>query len=374
MGGSVFGGFMQGLQQGSSFVKDWQQKDAREAREQRESDQLATIRDLGIAKAQKQSTLDDKDIQLRGLKLDHDITQAGFDKDMQGFEQNTRRLLAENKQREAQIASGQLTEQQANQPDELTVQREDLQNKVLNAVQRQTANIYGIAKMGNTDMALDMVNRSPLVAPGEKFKSMKFEDVDVTDQKTGKAGKQRVLTLMPDKEGAPPRQIPVSMLDQLEQKFGATYQKVGNSLVRVNRDGSVVPLYEQDAYGVNTETGGLFNKRTGAPPPAAAGVAGAVGGPTKADGRLDDRVKMAIDKVILPKYGGKFEGGMFFPDEANKDVALRATALAGQLVRNGMAPEQAGAQAVQQAEREKALAANGGAQAGGYNGPTPWKR
>src|SRR6185369_5325546 len=113
--GSVFGGFMQGLQQGSSFVKDWQQKDAREAREQRESDQLATIRDLGIAKAQKQSTLDDKDIQLRGLKLDHDITQAGFDKDMQGFEQNTRRLLAENKQREAQIASGQLTEQQANQ-------------------------------------------------------------------------------------------------------------------------------------------------------------------------------------------------------------------------------------------------------------------
>jgi hypothetical protein len=86
---------------------------------------------------------------------------------------------------------------------------------------------------------------------------------------------------------------------------------------------------------------------------------------------------MAIDKVIMPRFGGRFEGGLFFPEEANKDVATRATAIAGQLIRGGMDPEAAGVKAVEQAEREKELEAAGGAKpgAGGKPSfPTPWKR
>lgn len=62
-------------------------------------------------------------------------------------------------------------------------------------------------------------------------------------------------------------------------------------------------------------------------------------------------------KVLASRYGGKFEGGMWFPDEANKDVALRAN----QLLEEKLAqpqyqgkPMDAAAAAAQQAEREKA--------------------
>lgn len=151
-------------------------------------------------------------------------------------------------------------------------------------------------------------------------------------------------------------------------------QKVGDkAIVRVNADGTATPLYEADQYG-NTPDGDIYSKRTGEKKtPAADGVnpppAPKLGSHEAA--RIDARVKMSIDKVILPKYGGRFEGGMFFPDEANKDVALRATELAGQLVRQGVDPEAAGAQAVAQAEREKALKPKPG---GKYEGPTPWKK
>lgn len=153
----------------------------------------------------------------------------------------------------------------------------------------------------------------------------------------------------------------------------ARFKKVGDNLLRVNQDGTATPIYEANQYGA-TPDGDIYSKRTGdKKPEAASGVNGGTPKPgPRAQARVDDRVKMAIDKVILPKYGGRFEGGMFFPDEANKDVALRATELAGNLVRQGVDPEAAGSQAIAQAEREKLLKPKPGADP--YKGQTPWKK
>ena len=59
-------------------------------------------------------------------------------------------------------------------------------------------------------------------------------------------------------------------------------------------------------------------------------------------------------KVLVSRYGGKLEGGMWFPDEANRDVALRASVLLEQNLQRGLPAMEAASQAAQMAEREKA--------------------
>jgi hypothetical protein len=67
--------------------------------------------------------------------------------------------------------------------------------------------------------------------------------------------------------------------------------------------------------------------------------------------------KDGVLHVLQPRYGGKFEGGMWFPDEKNQDVALRAFQIYEQLSSgaNALAPMEAATQAAQKAEREQAL-------------------
>jgi DNA-directed RNA polymerase subunit K/omega len=79
-----------------------------------------------------------------------------------------------------------------------------------------------------------------------------------------------------------------------------------------------------------------------------------VDGKLKGAGGTGLKAKDAIVHVLQPRYGGKLEGGMWFPDEANKDVALRANQLLEQFSSNGVPPMEAAVQAVEKAEREKA--------------------
>ena len=321
---------------------------------------------MKLERMKKEGPVLDKEIQVRGAKADFDLAEQNFSKEMQAFEQQTRKLLAQTQQQQAVAGQQRL-------PDELKVAREDLNSKVLESVKRQTANIWGVAKLGNTDMALEMYNGSMLVEPGQKAKALRFEEVDVPGV-DGKPGtKAKVMVIEPDTKGGKPRKIPVNALEQLYQQYGAKYEKVGNDIVRIGRDGSTTPVYQADKFAHTTD-GDIYSTRTGNP--AAGGInPGAGGTPPPGSGRakkIDDRVKMAIDKVIMPKFGGRFEGGLFFPDEANKNVALRATELAGQYVRGGMDPEAAGAKAVKEAEREQALKPRNPGD--GYNGPKPWKK
>lgn len=79
-----------------------------------------------------------------------------------------------------------------------------------------------------------------------------------------------------------------------------------------------------------------------------------VEGKIKGAGGTGLKAKDAIVHVLQPRYGGKLEGGMWFPDDANKDVALRANQLLEQFASSGVQPMEAAVKAVEQAEREKA--------------------
>lgn len=371
---SPFGGFVQGFAGGYGLQRQFTREDAREKREAAKEERSAeahkqamTLGTLGIKKAEAELPVIEKELQVRGAKADFDLVEQGFQQEMQGFEQKTRRLLAQNKQRAASIEGGALAAQQRNQPDELAVAREELNNNVLNGMRRQTANLWSVLKLGNKTAALEMYNGSNLVAPGEKAKDFRIEG----------EGDKRVLVVIPEGKGKE-RRLPVKALDALENQFGAKYEKVDNNIVRIGRDGSITPIYQGGTEVGETEAGGLYYKKgpqAGQRIPAAGGI-GTPDTPapgSKAAGRIDDRVKMAIDKVIMPRYGGRFEGGLFFPDEANKDVATRATQLAGEMIRQGTDPEVAGVKAIEQAERERAI--RDPKQGGGpYKGPTPWRR
>lgn len=85
----------------------------------------------------------------------------------------------------------------------------------------------------------------------------------------------------------------------------------------------------------------------------AAETRAAVAGKDK--GRLTQ--KDGIIHVLQPRYGGRLDGGVWFPDEGNRDVALRAMQIYEQLTSDhkGLSPIAAATQAAQQAEREHAM-------------------
>ena len=282
-----------------------------------------------------------------------------------------------------QVAQGTADQAKALLPGQTRIAEEGQNVQLQGLKEQQIANLWSLLKTGDTKGTLDMLNNSKIIFPGRQFSNIQRGTVPVRGNdgkplvQDGKPVTEDVLQFVPA-DGGRPEFAPVRALEALSQKHGTKFEKVGNNLVKIDRTGTVTPAYEPDQFAANPETGGVFNKRTGLPP-AANGVPGAGGGkPSRKEvAHTDDRVKMAIDKVILPKFGGRFEGGMFFPDEKNKDVALRAQVLTESLIRqNGMDPVAAANQAIAQAEREKAVTDTGGSPGGGtpgYSGPTPWK-
>lgn len=363
MSKAALGGLAEGLARGAMIGHKMDVETKRERRAEEEHGQVKRIRELGISRMEKEQPVLEKELQVRGAKADFDLTEQGFLTELQAFEQETRRILSQNERGAAKVQAGEIGAQVQNQPDELAVRREDLNNRVLDSMRRQTANVWSMYKLGDEDSALEMLNRSSLILPGQKAQGIRIEETP--------GSKAQVLTV--DIQGRKqPLRVPVRDLDALEQQFGARYEKSGNSIVRIGRDGKVTPVYEATEVDHNQETGGLYFKKgpkAGEQIGPAGGVPGAPGGRRQIE-HLDGRVKMGIDKVLMPKFGGKFEGGMWFPDEANKDVAVRATQILGEKVRSGMDPEKAGAEAILQAEREAVLRPKPGAPR--YDGPRPW--
>lgn len=385
MGGFNFGAFAGGVANGVQAGTEMELARNRDKRAQEESELNKTIKKIGIGRMEKEEPILDKELQARGLKADYNMNEQNFASTMQDYEQNTRRLLAQGKRSEAQtaITAAQTagvaaTDAAQRQPDELAMSHDQLRGQIADSIQRQTANVWNALKLGNNDLAVQMFNDSKLVSPGQKVKSFKLESVDGPPGADGQPTKVQYVTGVPEGDGQPIR-MPVSALERMSQTYGAKYEKVGNNLVRIDSQGKVTPIYETDQMMAVPEGGSVVSKRTGQPP-AAGGINGESAGTSrKATAATDDRVKMAIDKVILPKFGGRFEGGMFFPDKDNKDIALRSAVLTEQYIRQDkMDPVAAANKAIGAAEREKALAGTGGKPGGGsggpaYTGPTPWK-
>jgi hypothetical protein len=375
---SGMGGFLSGLAGGiltgqqMSIAKKREERldkadkraDAAESRAQ-ETHQLDTeIKQIGVRKARREEPLHEREITLRGLKLDYETAEQQFSNTMQEFEQGTRRLLAQGQRGQAQAGVDM-------QGDQIALAREQLNASIADTVQRQTANVWGVLQSGNTDVALDMFNKSKLLLPGQKAKGFALEDVDVPGADGKSAGKAKVLTI--NLEGGGKKQIPVAALDALRQKYGAQYKVVGKDLVRIGADGQATPIHSSDEYAVVPEGGSMASRRTGKPA-AASGTAGAPGtgrppGSDKATGRVDDRVKQGT--AIVNRYFGVSEfTGL---DPKNQAKYAKINDLMGAKVRGGMHPEAAAKAAIDEVSRAEASAAPG-APGAPYNGPTPWRR
>jgi hypothetical protein len=345
----------------------------------------AKARDLGIAKMDAEQKLLPEETRLKQLRQEVDGIELEFKK-------THLPKLQQAESTETDVRLGEAQTKKALQPGAKKLAAGTQQTQILDLAERQTANLWNMVKLGDVQGATSLLSNSELLFPGRKFKGMQRGAVPVQgpDGKPmvgadGQPVREGVLMLDPE-DGKDPIFIPEKSLDALVAKHNTKLEKVGNSLVRVGPGGKVEGAYEPSEAGANPETGDVyFTKGPKAGQIATGGINGdggaprppGAGGGRKATAAIDDRVKMAIDKVILPKFGGRFEGGMFFPDEANKDVAVRATQLAGEYVRGGMDPEAAGARAVKEAEREEAVKKAGGKEPGkpgGYGGPTPWKK
>lgn len=350
------------------------------------SQQQATeARDVELARQRKrdESGLTDRELQLEGLNKDLEITEAGFKKSIQAETQG--------------------------------VVSADLHNQTIEAKLRQTANIWRAFQSGHKDLALEWASKSSLVSPGQNFSDMRLDD---SNQK-GPDGKPiKMLTLVPKEEGKQPVQVPVPVLDRLEQQFGAQYKVVDKSLVRIDRTGKVTPLYEPDQFVPNQDSPtGTSSRRTGEPGPtrgvrpsqprvpiAATGTGlappGTVqlqpGTPQAAMGvqplaaqtpdqidpnappptrrqetHADTRVNHAT--AVVNKYFGISEFTGLEPKNQPKYISI--VNRAGQLVRNGAPPETAANTAIAESVRAEKLQQGGvSGNPGTYTGPAPWRQ
>jgi hypothetical protein len=226
---------------GYSFIEIAQGKPERDAQEQQAridaSRQDIQERDIQLGRMRKEDTsgLQDKDIQRRGLDLDIQNSNLAFEK-----------ALTEQKQ-------GIVTA--------------DLVQHGLDSQARATAGVWQAFKNGNKPGALKALNKAHFIHPGEEFSDMSLQD-SAEKGPDGKPIQQLVLT--PKGEGKAPVMYPVPALDQIAQKYGARYEKLGDgTLIRIGFDGKAEQLFQVPKYKENTETGIPFEEHTGQDRPAA---------------------------------------------------------------------------------------------------------
>jgi len=331
-------------------------------RAQESHDLLMKVRQLGLSQAQREDPVLEKELQVRGLKADYDLTEQDFVKSMQGFEQGTRKLLSQGTRTQTEAAVER-------QPDELGVARTELNTRVADALQHQTATVWNMFKL-NKEQGLKMFNRSKLVDPGAEGTDARIDTID-SDEPSGGKLKTPVLSVL-GKDGKVIKQYPVAQLEALSQRYGAQYKVVDKNLVRIGADGKVTPLYESDQFMSVPEGATTASRRTGLPP--AAGGINTPARPPGSDrdtGRIDQRVKQGAD--VVNRYMGisDFTG----LDTKNQPKYSKIIGLMGQKVRSGMNPELAATSAIEEINHAEAALAAGGRAGGGaaYTGPAPWR-
>lgn len=239
---------------------------------------------------------------------------------------------------------------------------EEINSKTAEMRERQTARMWRMVKTGDLDGAKDLLQNSKLLnTRGGTVTGVTRGKAEVTT-KDGQKARENVLRI--ELEGRPSLMIPEHALDALDTKYGSSLMESGGDIVRVGSDGKVTPVYTKPKFGVNSETGAVYDERTGASGPAA-GVNGN-GNSRKAVKDLDDRVKQST--AVINKYFGVSEFTGLDPKNQPKyiDIVNRASAK----IRNGQDPEPAAEEAIKEVERAAAVDEVGGGK--GYKGPRPW--
>lgn len=272
------------------------------------------------------------------------ITQAGLlQRDTQDYDRQQRADQLDVAQKAIQMQEAEFAKSQLPQAQELS--KADMQEKMQTAKEKQAANIWNLYRMSDRQGALDALNKSNILAPGKQFTKIEAGKVPSPD---GSGNTLNVIALHPADGGAPVM-LSTNALETLAQKYGTTYEKVGNNLLKRDRFGNVTPVYEQEQYTANPETGAIYSKRTGKPPEGAPAAAVGIGAPgTKAGNRMDEHVQRGL-AVVKSAYGADSLSGIQ-PD--TMPTYLMASRLTEQYIRkNGMDPAQAAAKAQKDAEQ-----------------------
>src|SRR5258708_9763669 len=365
----------------------------------------------GMSIALEKAPLDREEQAARISQMQQGIEQKDIDLSRQRREESSG-LTEKESTRKGLVADYENTEQgykNAIQEETQGVMTNQLHDMTVDSKLRQSANIWRAYQTGHKDLALKWLSDSALVSPGQKFSDMRIEDSD----EKGPDGKPvRVLTMVPKGEGEKPIQVPVSILDNLEKQFGATYKVVAKSLVRIGHNSTATPGYEPDQFAPTVETGVPFSKRTGQPA-AAMGVRPQLAPSPRAPAAIMGTGMMApVSKLILPGdtpqqppagaeqalqqdpnappltrrqethvdtrvthatalvnhyFGINTFTGL---DPTNQPKYVKVVARAGQLVRGGTSPGAAAQTAIGEVERAEKLDRGGT----GYPGPRPHTR
>lgn len=170
--------------------------------------------------------------------------------------------------------------------------------------------------------------------------------ITVIDEKTGKPLREDTIAGTPEAEQAYIARVmsavdPKLYLQSLQ--FGETMsnnKKTRDEAERHNKASEGIAAKNADARVTAAEAKALA---------AEAAAAAKANKPAAGDLKPKDGLS-----TIQQHFGGRFEGGTYFPDEANKSVALRAQELLEEKLADGGTPMASAKRAIEQAEREKA--------------------
>ncbi len=278
------------------------------------------------------------------MDLGNIITQGGLlQRETQDYDRQQRADQIDVAQKAIQMQEAEFAKSQLPQAQELS--KADTQEKLQTAKEKQAANVWNLYRMGDRQGALEALNKSNILAPGKQFIKIEAGKVPAPD---GSGDTLNVVALHPADGGAPVM-LSTQSLEALAQKHGTTFEKVGNNLLKRDRFGNVTPVYEQDQYAANPETGAVYSKRTGKPPEGVPAAAAGIGAPgTKSGARMDEHVQRGIS-VLKAAYGADSMSGIQ-PDAM--PTFLMASRLTEQYIRkDGMDPAKAAAKAQKNAEQ-----------------------
>lgn len=367
---------------GVQAAQDYDEQQAGRAHLQRARQYGVKVMESEERRRTAADTLLDKDTAIKQLRQDIERNELAFQKGTQGSEQAQRRADIEHRRRlqpgqqrletiQQGVATGAAEVAQKLQPGQTRIAAgtQNLQLQTLHEQQR--ANVWNLYSLGDTQGALAEINKSDLIQPGRKFSAIHRGG-------DGKPGGEEMLRLVAG-DGGEDVFVPVKQLQANAQKHGVRYEKVGNSYIRINPDGTVTPVYESESTMVVPEGATVVKRRTGQPvaaggisPSDQPGVSPPPAPGSRIAGRMDQR--MTRGKSIVDRYMGTDE---FTPLKAESQPKYaKMIGLMGQKVRAGMNPEAAAIAAINEVEHTEAALAAAGRPGGAaaYSGPTPWRR
>jgi len=149
------------------------------------------------------------------------------------------------------------------------------------------------------------------------------------------------------------------IIEAKDPKTGKVMLKVVDANGQVVSDSRRGPaVFQKDALeaAFNPATKGRYSMEDGVVLDTASGSVRGIPGyanpkdKNASDKATMDKLKLAIDKVLMPRYGGRFEGGFWFPDDKNRDIATNAQSILETKIAAGMEPVRAAEEAAREAE------------------------